>query len=163
MTNYEELLTEVRANITLERQHESQLMLTSNSLLDSNNAIRDLLTRLLETNVDVNERYLLKEHVIPADDTYTGPTIDSTGFERARIFCSIGFTEATSAGIEIDLYHGGHRIGNILKVNSGEASRSAGSLPFDINRLSGFNFKFINVDTVQEVVINSLKIVLYNE
>ena len=162
MGDYEELLAEVRANIALERQHETQLLSISNSLLDSNNEIKGLLTKLLETSVDVNERYLLKEHVIPADKTYDGGTIDSTGFEKARIFCSIGFTEATSAGIVIDLYYSGHRIGTVLEVGSGEASKSAGSLPFDINRLSGFNFKFINVDTVQEVKV-SMKIVLYNE
>lgn len=157
MTTCEELLTEIRANIALDRQHKADM-------LASNNRIEASLEMLLYHSKNVTEKYLVSSgNLITKGDYYEIPGVDSDGYERARIFCSIAFNENTSAGISFDLYYAGHRIGEVLEVSPTNAGMSAGSEAFDINQLSGFNLVAINHDPAQEVKINSLKIVLYNE
>ena len=149
MTECEELIAEIRANIADRKIH--------------NTAMLDTLKKLLYRNEAVNERYLVKGYTIGSNDYYDVPAVSSPEFEKARIFCSIGFNENTTAGIEIDLYYSGHYIGNILKVLGTKAGASAGSEAFDINQLSGFTLRVRNKDVTEEAVLNSLKIVLYNE
>lgn len=148
-TECEILAAEIRADMVDRRAHRGEMLET--------------LKRLLYRNEAINERYLVKGYTIPKNDYYDVPAVSSPEFEKARIFCSIGFTEDTTAGIEIDLYYSGHYIGNILKVIGTKAGASAGSEAFDINQLSGFTLRVRNKDVAEEAVINSLKIVLYNE
>lgn len=152
----ETLISEIRTNMSLERQHETEL-------LESNNRIEVLLSNLLGVNKNVTEKYLVTGYTIDSQGHYEVSPVGSAEYERARIFVSVGFNENTSAGIAIDLYYAGHRIGEIITVSPTEAGMSAGSEAFDINQLSGFNLIIRNKDVDQAVVINSLKIVLYNE
>lgn len=149
MTECEELVAEIRADIESRKAHRAEVL--------------DTLKKLLYRNEAVNERYLVKGYTLPKNDYYDVPAVSSPEFEKARIFCSIGFNENTTAGIEIDLYYSGHYIGNILKVIGTIAGASAGSEAFDINQLSGFTLRVRNKDLQQEAIINSLRIVLYNE
>ena len=139
MTECEELIAEIRANIASKKIH--------------NAAMLETLKKLLYRNEAVSERYLVKGYTIPKNDYYDVPAVSSPEYERARIFCSIGFNENTTAGIEIDLYYSGHYIGNILKVIGTKAGASAGSEAFDINQLSGFTLKVRNKDLSEKAVV----------
>lgn len=150
------LLNEIRANIKRKTVHNQ-------SMLASNKNIETLLTKLLARNEAVNERYIVNGYTIKSNDYYEVSPVSSPEYERARIFVSVGFNENTTAGVIIDLYYAGHRIGEILKISPTQAAMSAGSEAFDINRLSGFNLVIRNTDIGQEAKINTLKIVLYNE
>ena len=149
MTECEELVAEIRADIESRKVHRAETLET--------------LKKLLYRNEAVKERYLVKGYTIESNDFYDVPAVSSPEFEKARIFCSIGFNENTTAGVEIDLYYSGHYIGNVLKVIGTIAGASAGSESFDINQLSGFTLRVRNKDVTEEAVINSLRIVLYNE
>lgn len=150
------LATELRTN-TLQAKTANECMMASTKNIEK------LLTELLHASKATTERYLVNGYTVPAGTNYEVVPVSSPEYERARIFCSVAFTEDTIAGLAIDLYFAGHRIGEILKIQSGEAGASAGSEAIDINKLSGFNLVLRNLDVDQDVVITSLKIVLYNE
>ncbi|MCK4826981.1 hypothetical protein KA005_65210 [bacterium] len=152
MTELAMLIEEMK----LKRDHNQAMLI-------SNKNIEKLLDKLLFKNDAVNERYIVNGYTIVKSDHYEVPPVSSPEFERARIFCSVGFNENTTAGIAIDLYYAGHRIGEVLQVSPTQPGMSAGSEAFDINRLSGFNLVIRNKDVSQSVKINTLKIVLYNE
>lgn len=156
MDDYEALINEIRMN---RNDRESYRV----DLLESNKHIEDLLKKILVKNSKIVEQYLVTGNTITKGEYYEVPPVQSDGLERARIFMSIGFNEATTGGITVDLYYAGHRIGEIMSVGPTEAGMSAGSEPFDINQLSGFNLIIRNHDVGQSVKINSLKAVLYNE
>lgn len=143
---------------------EMKLKRTHNqAMLASSKNVENLLQEILFKNDADEARYIVSGYSIKKSDHYEVPPVSSPKFERARIFCSVGFNENTTAGITIDLYYAGHRIGEILQVSPTQAGMSAGSEAFDINRLSGFNLVIRNKDVSQSVKINTLKIVLYNE
>lgn len=151
-----EELTMLIEEMRLKRDHNQ-------AMLASNKNVENLLQKILFKNDADEARYIVSGYTIEKSDHYEVPSVSSPKFERARIFCSVGFNENTTAGIAIDLYYSGHRIGEILTVSPDKAGMSAGSEAFDINRLSGFNIVIRNKDVSQSVKINTLKIVLYNE
>jgi len=153
---YKAFLDELKASRVSNQAHRAEQ-------LQSSRNIEKLLDKILYRNTAISEKYLVNGYVIEKGDDYEVPPVSSSDFEKARIFCSVGFNENTSAGITIDLYYAGHRIGEIMQVSPTTAGMSAGSEAFDINKLSGFNLVIRNRDVSQDVKINTLKIIMYNE
>ena len=149
-------LEELKASRVSNQEHRAEQ-------LQSSRNIEKLLDKILYRSIAIFEKYLVNGYTIENGDNYEVPPVSSPDFEKARVFCSVGFNENTTAGITIDLYYAGHYICEILNVKPTTAGMSAGSEAFDINKLSGFNLVIRNRDVSQDVKINTLKIIMYNE
>lgn len=126
----------------------------------------DYQNRLLKTYLDerlkVNESYFLSELVIAANSDYETIPINNDRFEFMRIYCSVVFDPAATAGISIYLYDSGTETGELLKIKSSRNAVGGMSEPFDITAWGGFYFIIKNHDVYCPVNIKQLRIIQYN-
>lgn len=126
-------------------------------------ATNELIEKLLSSKTNRKELSLVKGYVIPSGGDYNCQTISNDKYERARVMISLAFNENTTGGASVDLYYSGHRIGEVLSVNSSKAGSNAASEAFDINALNGFTLKVVNHDVTQDAKISQMSIIMYNE
>lgn len=115
-------------------------------------------------NVLKKETTLLTEYVIGAGSDYDVPSISNPGFQKARIMISAAYDPAATGGIDVDLYYGSHRFGNVLELKTNNKQGASGaSEVIDIQSMGGFTFKLINHDVNKTANIKNMKILMFNE
>lgn len=108
-------------------------------------------------------QHLISSKVITANTYYETSPVSNRNYNRCRIEASAGFTANTTAGVRIDLYYRGSKIGTILEIKGDPNSKSGISEPIDIKAIPGFNFIVVNKDKSQDVTVSSMKCILYND
>lgn len=135
-----------------------------NNLLTEQQRTNTLLRDAEAHNVLKKETTLLTEYVIGAGSDYDVPSISNPGFQKARIMISAAYDPAATGGIDVDLYYGSHRFGNVLELKTNNKQGASGaSEVIDIQGMGGFTFKIINHDVNKTANIKNMKILMFNE
>jgi len=141
----------------------------SKALCDIYGAIRGVITELQKRTAS-EERVLSRELYIPANTWnglsgdrgyYETDPIGNPGYCCGRLLLDVAFHVSATAGLTVDMYYKGEKIGEVIKVASSKQVTGGASPSLDLTNLSGFHFAIVNHDPAHAVTIKNLRLVLW--
>ncbi len=123
-----------------------------------------LIEQLKDNEVSKLDSPLLIEYTLVANTSYQTNSVSIGDFRKMRIYVDAGFVANTTSGISVDvIYKNSVYLRDAVEIIASNGSAGNVSASIDVHHVDSVSLQIRNRDTVNDVVIKNLKVVLYQE